>query len=120
MSTANPFTASERRMATFRVEALSRTLGRLRVEVDNAPIAVLEIRDGVVQLKPDDGGRVDGVITCTAEDEPSVWRMLMGEFNPIVGLLRARYQVKQNPEFVAAVLLALQRKPAPGDRGQEV
>jgi hypothetical protein len=119
MSAVLPVGPGEPGTAIFRAEALAQTSGRIRLEVEGKPGAVLEVRNGQVGLKDDDGEPVDAVIACDQKDEADVRRMLLGSFNPIVAVLRARFEIKQNPELVTTVLLGVQHSSGRSTARQE-
>jgi putative sterol carrier protein len=91
-----------------RVEALSGVTGRLRIDIGDRILGVLEVEDGDVILRP--GARdADAVVTVVDADDFKT--LVSGQLNPVVAALQGRLTVEGDTELAIRVVLGLQRSP---------
>jgi predicted lipid carrier protein YhbT len=89
-----------------RVEGLLGVTGRVRVDIGDRLLGVLEVEDGNVILRP--GARdADAVVIVT---DPNDFKGLVsGHLNPVVAALQGRLTVEGDTEMAIRVILGLQR-----------
>lgn len=79
--------------------------GRLRLDIGDKPVAVLEVHDGDVVLRTGNGA-ADAVAACDSED--TLAAINRGQLNPIVAALQHRVEVTGDRAFAIKVILGLQ------------
>lgn len=83
---------------------LAGIVGRMRLLVNDQPLAVLEVNDGHAKLVPD-GGAVDVTAACISRDV--LIGFLQGRLNPIVAALRAEARLQGDRERGVKILYGL-------------
>ena len=84
--------------------ALAGITGRLRLQVGGKPLGVLAIDDGHLSLKDDDQA-VDVTVNCATRND--LIKLLRGEINPVVAVLRGIIRMRGDRAFGAKVILGL-------------
>jgi putative sterol carrier protein len=89
-----------------RVEALSGVTGKVRVDIGDRVLGVLEVEDGNVILRPGERD-ADAVVIVT---DPNDFKALVnGHLNPVIAALQGRLTVAGDTEMAIRVILGLQR-----------
>ena len=73
-----------------RAEGLEGFSGRLGLRVAGAPVGVLKVEDGEVEIEPDG----EAATLLTADSEPTLVCLLSGELQMIVAALQGRARVQ--------------------------
>src|SRR5688572_3421539 len=95
------------------VPSLVGTSGRLRLHVGDTMVAILEIRDGNVDLRPGDG-EADAVAICDSEE--TITAIGRGALNPVVAALQNRLQISGDRALAIRVIRALHSTPPEGTK----
>jgi hypothetical protein len=93
--------------------ALEGVTGRLRLDIGANPVAMLEVRDGDVELRRG-GGAADAVARC--DSEATISSIGRGLLNPVVAALQNRLEITGDRVFAIKVILGLRGWQA--DRGE--
>ncbi len=101
-----------------RAEGLEGLSGRIRLHAAGAPVGVLKVEDGEVEIEPD--GEASTLLT--ADTEPTLVSLLSGELQVIVACLqgaRGRRPRARDPHLLwpaGGLALARDRRPGPMTR----
>jgi putative sterol carrier protein len=86
-----------------RAEGLDGLSGRLRLQVAGAPVGVLKVEDGEVEIEPD--GEASTLLK--ADSEPTLVSLLSGELQVIVAALQGRARVEGDIGLVIRIFFGL-------------
>jgi hypothetical protein len=77
--------------------------GNLRLRAADAPLGVLKVADGAVEIAPEG----ETAVTLAADTPSTLTQLLGGELHPIVARLQGRVEVDGDVAFAIRVLLGL-------------
>ncbi len=83
---------------------LAGIVGRMRLVVEDQPLAVLDVDNGHVKLVPD-GGSVDVTAVCSSREV--LIKLLRGEINPVVMSLLAEGRLQGDRERGVKIVYGL-------------
>ena len=82
--------------------------GQLRLEVAGAPVAVLKVADGAVEIAP--GG--DAAALLAVDTQATLLGVLSGKLHPFVAFLQGRLRIEGDRALALRILFGLQA-PSP-------